>query len=48
MSKIWGEYKNIKGGDFPKWWNSLTKKEKLEWREEKDKLDFKRHESRLY
>ena len=42
MSKVWEEYKNIKCGDFIKWWGKLNPGQKKEWQKQKDKIDLKR------
>ena len=39
MSKVWETYKHIKCSDFIAWWNKLSTKHKVEWQEEKDKID---------
>ena len=39
MSKVWDTYKHIKCSDFIAWWNKLSTKHKVEWQEEKDKID---------
>ena len=41
MSKVWETYKHIKCSDFIAWWNKLSTKHKVEWQEEKDKIDQK-------
>ena len=38
--KVWDEYKNIKCSDFIAWWNKLSTERKLEWEEEKEKIDL--------
>ena len=40
MSKIWEEYKHIRRGDFLKWRNKKTAKEKLDWNKTKDRIDL--------
>ena len=37
--KVWDQYKHIKCGDFIAWWNKLSTRQKLEWKDEKDKID---------
>ena len=37
--KIWDQYKHIKCGDFIAWWSKLSTKQKLEWKDEKEKID---------
>ena len=37
--KVWDQYKHVKCGDFIAWWNKLSTKHKVEWQEEKDKID---------
>jgi flagellar biosynthesis chaperone FliJ len=39
VSKVWETYKHIKCSDFIAWWNKLSTKHKVEWQEEKDKID---------
>ena len=39
MSKVWEAYKHIKCSDFIAWWSKLSAKQKLEWKDEKDKID---------
>ena len=39
MSKVWETYKHVKCSDFIAWWNKLSTKHKVEWQEEKDKID---------
>ena len=41
MSKVWETYKHIKCSDFIAWWNKLSTKHKVEWQDEKDKIDQK-------
>ena len=51
MSKVWEAYKHIKCSDFIAWWNKLSTKHKVEWQEEKDKIDLdleKRIEQQLW
>ena len=38
--KIWDQYKHIKCGDFIAWWSKLSTKQKLEWKNKKDEVDF--------
>ena len=38
--KVWEEYKHIKCSDFIAWWNKLSTERKLEWEEEKEKIDL--------
>ena len=37
--KVWDQYKHIKCGDFIAWWSKLSTKQKLEWKDEKEKID---------
>ena len=37
--KIWDQYKHIKCGDFIAWWSKLSTKQKLEWKDKKEKID---------
>ena len=37
--KVWEEYKHIKCADFIAWWNKLSTKHKVEWQDEKEKID---------
>ena len=39
VSKVWETYKHVKCSDFIAWWNKLSTKHKVEWQEEKDKID---------
>ena len=39
MSKVWEEYKNIKCGDFIKWWDNLNTKQKSEWKNKKEEIN---------
>ena len=39
MSKVWEAYKPIKCSDFIAWWSKLSTKQKLEWKDEKEKID---------
>ena len=51
MAGVWDEYKHIKCSDFIAWWDKLSTEHKLEWKEEKDKIDFnldKRIEQQLW
>ena len=41
VSKVWETYKHIKCSDFIAWWNKLSTKHKVEWQDEKDKIDQK-------
>ena len=41
MSKVWETYKHIKCSDFIAWWNKLSTKHKVEWQEDKDRIDQK-------
>ena len=41
MAGVWDKYKHIKGSDFIAWWNKLSTKHKVEWQDEKDKIDQK-------
>ena len=40
MSKVWETYKHIKCSDFIAWWNKLSTKHKVEWQNEKDRIDL--------
>ena len=40
MAGVWEKYKHVKCGDFIKWWNKLRTKEKMEWHQEKDRIDL--------
>ena len=49
--KVWDTYKRIKCSDFIAWWNKLSTKQKLEWKNKKDEVDFdleKRIEQQLW
>ena len=49
--KVWDTYKHIKCSDFIAWWNKLSTKQKLEWKNKKDEVDFdleKRIEQQLW
>ena len=37
--KVWDQYKHVKCGDFIAWWNKLSTKHKVEWQDEKEKID---------
>ena len=37
--KVWDQYKHIKCGDFIAWWSKLSTEQKLEWKDEKEKID---------
>jgi len=37
MKNIWQKYLEVKGGEFPSWWASLTLEEKEEWTKEFNK-----------
>ena len=41
VSKVWETYKHIKCSDFIAWWNKLSTKHKVEWQDEKEKIDQK-------
>ena len=38
--KVWDQYKHIKCSDFIAWWNKLSTRQKLDWQEEKDRIDL--------
>ena len=38
--KVWDQYKHIKCSDFVAWWNKLSTRQKLDWQEEKDRIDL--------
>ena len=40
MSKVWETYKHVKCSDFIAWWNKLSTKHKVEWQNEKDRIDL--------
>ena len=40
MAGVWEKYKHIKCSDFVAWWDKLSTKQRLEWKEEKDQIDF--------
>ena len=49
--KVCDTYKHIKCSDFIAWWNKLSTKQKLEWKNKKDEVDFdleKRIEQQLW
>ena len=37
--KVWDQYKHVKCGDFIAWWNKLSTKHKVEWQDDKEKID---------